>query len=375
MIPLLTRPPQLPFPIRGLQGVWFLGRYNLLLDPRDFSSANWTKTNVTIATDSIAGPGGVVNADTLTATGAGGTCVQSFTGEASTQYAHGVWLKRKTGIGNISLQWKAGTSNVVAVDGTWQLFSPSAYTVAGAPEGLTPGVLIATSGDEVYAVAAQLNKGATLYPFEDRGTQQTLPIYRGTAGTLQRGLTTNPESTDPLLRNHGLFFDTDDYVKISAALSQLTLAGPWTVMFVAKSDAANTSGVYVGVGSTATNHTCARQWAADGILLASVGGGTTNYATSTGVISLTEYCCYAMTPTTLTRMDTGVVDTATAAPVVQATALLSLGSLPGGADPIAKATLVAVVLANVVYTPAERARMYAWLKSELAKPPYGLAVL
>ena len=82
--------------------------------------------------------------------------------------------------------------------------------------------------------------------------------------------------------------------------------------------------------------------------------------------------------TTAYRMDTGTsVSTADPAAFTPSTSRMGLGYIPWSSPTaiVNAFTGHAVALANVAHTPAERARMYAWLKSELAKPPYNLSVL
>ena len=120
---------------------------NRLLYSEDFSNAAWVKTNVTVTADSATSPDGATTADTLTATAANATVIQDLGVVASAQKNGALWLKRKTGSGNIQLTLDGGAGwTTVAVGADWTRF-PIAQTLANEDFG----VRIVTSGDEVYA--------------------------------------------------------------------------------------------------------------------------------------------------------------------------------------------------------------------------------
>ena len=83
-------------------------RVNLLTYSDDFSNAAWTKTNATVTANAVAAPDGTTTADTLTASGANGTLIQDLGVVASAAKAAGLWLKRKTGTGNVDLTLNGG---------------------------------------------------------------------------------------------------------------------------------------------------------------------------------------------------------------------------------------------------------------------------
>lgn len=135
-------------------------RTNRCLYSEDFTNAAWVKTNCTISADSIAAPNGATTADTLTATAGNATMIQDLGVVASASKAGGVWLKRKTGSGNIQLTMDNGTGwTTVAVTGTWTRFS-KIQTLADEDFGIR----IVTSGDEIYVWGGQVETGiATAY--------------------------------------------------------------------------------------------------------------------------------------------------------------------------------------------------------------------
>ena len=71
-----------------------------------------------------------------------------------------IYLKRKTGTGNISLTVDGSTYVVTAITGSWVRYSTT-LTASGT---ITCGIKISTSGDEVYAAWAQLENTDSASP-------------------------------------------------------------------------------------------------------------------------------------------------------------------------------------------------------------------
>ena len=127
-------------------------RYNQLTYSEQFDNADWVKTSVTPSSNTDTAPDGTLTADTLAATGANGTALQSFTALAAS-YIFSVWLKRKTGTGNIDITAGSGTYVTQTVTSTWTRFTVTQTLTAGSR---SPGIRIVTNGDEVYAWGAQV---------------------------------------------------------------------------------------------------------------------------------------------------------------------------------------------------------------------------
>lgn len=135
-------------------------RTNRCLHSQDFSNAAWVSGGggIAVATNSIAAPDGTTTADTLTASGANGTLIQDLGVVASAAKAGGLWLKRKTGTGNIDITLDGGaTWTTVAVTSSWARFEK---TQTLADEDF--GVRIVTSGDAVYAWQGQVETASFL---------------------------------------------------------------------------------------------------------------------------------------------------------------------------------------------------------------------
>lgn len=127
---------------------------NQLLYSQLLSNAAWTQVNCSLTagqTDPSAG----TEAFTVTASGANATLRQAITITPTLNRTFSVYLKRKTGTGNISLTVDGTTYVVTVITGAWVRYETT-LTTSGA---INPGIKIATSGDEVYMAWAQLEDG------------------------------------------------------------------------------------------------------------------------------------------------------------------------------------------------------------------------
>ena len=100
---------------------------NLLAASEDLSNAAWTYTNMSVATG-VTDPDGGATAVTLTATAANGTVYNSHAKVIDLDYLPSVWIKRRTGTGDIQLRDGANTLQTLEVTSEWQRFSVEAQT-------------------------------------------------------------------------------------------------------------------------------------------------------------------------------------------------------------------------------------------------------
>jgi hypothetical protein len=126
--------------------------HNLLLASEQFDAASWGKTSTTPTANAVAAPNGTTTADTLTASGANGTTLQSYT-SLGVSYTFGIWLKRKTGTGNIQIAADSGTYTTVTITSDWALYTVTQTPAAGT---ISAGIRIVTSADAVEAWGAHL---------------------------------------------------------------------------------------------------------------------------------------------------------------------------------------------------------------------------
>ena len=127
-------------------------RVNYCLQSEAFGTSPWSASNVTVTADQETAPDGATTADELEATSSNGTVTQPVTTTA-VDMTFSVYLKRKTGTGNIDIT-ADGTTWVTQTisDTAWTRCVVTQTAVAGTSN---PGIRIVTSGDEVYAWGGQ----------------------------------------------------------------------------------------------------------------------------------------------------------------------------------------------------------------------------
>lgn len=150
---------------------------NLLTYSNTFDNAAWTASSVTVA-PGASDPLGGTTAYTLTASGANGTVTQTAAAGAKPyNILNAIWIKRKTGTGNIQLSDATGALTTLTVTTSWtQVYQG----YVGASSTGTFQIKIVTSGDAVYVYAA--TQSAVTYETTPRtGDQQitTSAAYYG----------------------------------------------------------------------------------------------------------------------------------------------------------------------------------------------------
>ena len=95
--------------------------YNSLLNSENFTAATWTTSTMTVTTNTETAPNLELAADTLTATGSSASIRQSGTANSSviTPRIFSVYMKRKTGTGNVSIDMGATSTNVSLTTTGW----------------------------------------------------------------------------------------------------------------------------------------------------------------------------------------------------------------------------------------------------------------
>ncbi len=132
-------------------------RTNICLRSAAFSNASWVRTNCTVGTDAVTDAAGGSTYDSLTASAANATALQTITVTNATTYTFAIDLIRITGSGNVQLTIDNGaTWTTVAVTGTLTRFY---LTGTSTSTTMVVGIRIVTSGDAVGAGAAQLEQG------------------------------------------------------------------------------------------------------------------------------------------------------------------------------------------------------------------------
>ncbi len=92
---------------------------NACLRSEEFDNVGWAKSNITVTPNTEVAPNGLLVADTLTAT-ANDAYISTNAGNVATvRKVFSVYLKRKTGVGNIILEIGEYTSTVLINSSTW----------------------------------------------------------------------------------------------------------------------------------------------------------------------------------------------------------------------------------------------------------------
>jgi hypothetical protein len=134
-------------------------RLNVATYSEDFSNGVYTQTNGTVTINNAISPDGTQNADTWTATSGSAQLQGVVVITSGVQYTMSIYLKRKTGTGQVSLRGVSNTSTPITITDEWQRYS---VTLTSTDTNGRYGVLLLNSGDEVYVWGAQLEAGS--YP-------------------------------------------------------------------------------------------------------------------------------------------------------------------------------------------------------------------
>ncbi len=130
-------------------------RTNLCLQSQILGTT-WAPTNITVADNNEVSPDGATNAELLTATAGNGTLIQDLGVVASAAKTFSIYLKRKTGTGDIDLTVNGGGAwTTVVITSEWVRYDLTA-TVAD-PD---VGIRIVTDTDAVWAWGGQLEDSA-----------------------------------------------------------------------------------------------------------------------------------------------------------------------------------------------------------------------
>jgi hypothetical protein len=158
-----TNVPRLNYPL--IDGV-VQGCPSLLLEPsrlnvatysEDFSNGVYTQTNGTVTTNTAISPDGTQNADTWTATSGSAQLQGVVVITSGVQYTMSIYLKRKTGTGQVALRGVSNTSTNITITDEWQRYS---VTLTSTDTNGRYGVFLLNSGDEVYVWGTQLEQGS-----------------------------------------------------------------------------------------------------------------------------------------------------------------------------------------------------------------------
>ncbi len=131
-------------------------RQNIALFTQAFQvGATWVPTNITVGTNTQVAPDSTTTMDTLTATAANATILQTITSSANNR-VFSIYIKRKTGTGNIDLTVDNGaTWTTVAVTTTTTRWTITQAAVTNP----VIGIRIVTDTDAIYVWQADMEEG------------------------------------------------------------------------------------------------------------------------------------------------------------------------------------------------------------------------
>jgi hypothetical protein len=170
-------------------------RTNICLKSETFNST-WTASNTTVATTTTVTPRGDTTAFSLTATAGNATLLQSIT-SASANRCFSVWIRRKTGSGNIQMTVDNGSTWTTVT--TTSSFARVYITQASVTNPVV-GFRIVTNADAIEVWGAQLETGSMPTSYlqtttssvprnEDVLSYPTSGNVRGVAGTVYAEIT------------------------------------------------------------------------------------------------------------------------------------------------------------------------------------------
>ena len=172
-----------------------LGTDNLFLRSEEFDNASWSKTNVTVTADDVAGPDGTLTADKLAATASAATSISQAATVAATKATFSVYIKKGSGATDANryavrnattattllavtvnfdtkaISYITGSAGASIEDapGGWLRLTLSVSS--GISSGNSVSALIAfdgsseTAGEFSYAWGAQLNADSIAWPY------------------------------------------------------------------------------------------------------------------------------------------------------------------------------------------------------------------
>ena len=160
---------------------------NLVNYSGDLTNAVWSKSGLTI-TSGVSDPFGGTAAQTLTAAATGSYVYQLQTA-AGANYVSSVWLRRRTGSGNVYLRTPANGNVAVSLTSSWQRFSQ-----AGPPTGGDAYCVVelVTSGDavDIYGLQLEQSLASTPSPYFQTFTAD----YFGGPYITSNGVAVNPSA-------------------------------------------------------------------------------------------------------------------------------------------------------------------------------------
>lgn len=153
----LTQSGTSPKLVLGSDSLYRWTPHNLILRSELLTNASWLKVTTTV-TAGATDPDGGTGAFTLTTTGASAVFFQTYSPTIGASLYHGIWIKRRTGTGNVWWLDNGGARGpLVTVTSSWTQVSTGLTGIGTTYFGFE----IAASGDELDVWHPQINRGTT----------------------------------------------------------------------------------------------------------------------------------------------------------------------------------------------------------------------
>lgn len=134
---------------------------NLLTYSQDFSNPAWSvATNITVATSATVDPAGGTGAYSITAGAASATFGRTITGTAGLSYTYSFWIRRKTGVGGVTVAVGDGNFQSISaqVSSAWNRVSVTSLNTSTTT--IRAYIALTVSGNAVEIYGAQLEQKA-----------------------------------------------------------------------------------------------------------------------------------------------------------------------------------------------------------------------
>ncbi len=242
------------------EGLIEKGRENIAIYSQDTTNAVYAKTNISVTSNNATAPDGTLTADTITATANGATLQGVVTAVNGRVYTISVYIKRRTGSGQVALRGINNTTTNITITSEWQRYE--VFMVTNSTNGRY-GVYLATLGDEVDVWGFQLEESLVATDYietttttEQAGILEDMPRLDYSGGASCPSLLLEPSAT--ALNQQSEYYDAY-WTKENITISSNDTTSPEGVANASKiNETASTTYFALSKGftiSSGSNHT------------------------------------------------------------------------------------------------------------------------
>jgi hypothetical protein len=132
-------------------------RTNYAKYTEDFSNWTLSGTSSSVTTNTTTAPDGTTTADTLKGGSDFGQVQRTYTGTSGTDYTGSIWLKRKTGTGQVYIRVGDNVNTAITITSEWARYE---HTDNVSTTTVRIGAKVDVEDDEIYMWGAQLEEGS-----------------------------------------------------------------------------------------------------------------------------------------------------------------------------------------------------------------------